>query len=69
MPRCGACGGRSFAVETGLEESLLICAGCDLVVGSAAGARLASIERELNLLRDEVARLRQAVGFLNQRVR
>jgi hypothetical protein len=54
---------------TSPRECVLTCSGCDTVLGAAAGARLAELQHEVQLVREELNRLRQAVNFLNQRVR
>lgn len=69
MARCPGCGGETFRVEEGGVEALLACAACGRALGAAAGPRLAGLEQELRLVREELNRLRQAVNFLNQRVR
>ncbi len=74
MARCPGCGGEAFRVEDAVVEAdaVLACASCGRAVGAACGALiepLAELAREVRQLREEVVRLRQAVNFLNQRVR
>ena len=68
--RCPGCGAESFLVSATDAGPVLACAACGTALGGAAGAEeLAELKRELQLVREELTRLRQAVNFLNQRVR
>ena len=62
---CGQCGGRTFRVTAGA----LACAGCGHPHAAAESGGLLEMRLELAAIREELARLRQAVNFLNQRVR
>lgn len=66
---CPACGDECFTVEQVDGVRVLTCVGCGQAGGTAPESRVAALEHELELLRTEVNRLRQAVNFLNQRVR
>ena len=69
MAKCPDCQGEAFRVDETGAGPVLACAGCGRALGAASAVRLADIERELLQVREELARLRQAVNFLNQRVR
>jgi hypothetical protein len=69
MAHCPDCAGEAFRVEDADGECVLACASCGRALGAAPGAGLAELGREIQLVREELARLRQAVNFLNQRVR
>ena len=69
MANCSACRGDTFRVDETEAGPILACAKCGRALGAAPAARLADLERELQQIRDELGRLRQAVNFLNQRVR
>ena len=69
MANCPGCRGDTFRVDETEAGPVLACAACGQTLGPAPAARLADLERELQQIRDELGRLRQAVNFLNQRVR
>ncbi len=69
MAACPSCGGDAFHVQETVPEPLIACVACGRALGVAPGARLDALAREVQAVRDELARLRQAVNFLNQRVR
>ncbi len=69
MATCPGCQSQAFRVDETGAGPILACAGCGRAIGAASAVRLAELERELLQVREELARLRQAVNFLNQRVR
>jgi hypothetical protein len=66
---CPTCRSEAFRVDETHAGPVLACASCGRVLGPSLEGRIAALERELELVREELGRLRQAVNFLNQRVR
>jgi cell division protein FtsB len=58
-----------FRVDESDAGPILACAACGRAFGAVSETRLARLEQEVQQVREELARLRQAVNFLNQRVR
>jgi hypothetical protein len=69
MANCPQCQAETFRVDETAAGPVLACAACGRALGAASEIRLSAVERELQGIREELARLRQAVNFLNQRVR
>jgi len=69
MACCPSCGSAAFRIDDTPAGAVLACATCGRFLGASAEPRLAALERELQLVREELNRLRQAVTFLSQRVR
>ena len=69
MANCPQCQGDTFRVDETAAGSVLACATCGRALGPGSELRLSTLEREVRQIREELARLRQAVNFLNQRVR